>query len=103
MLDLWGRIASEVQSITIRDNLGLESLSGLENLQIANDGSLIIEGSDLLTDLDALNRNLPEILGAFKVSPRFPTCTDICNLSIPPVYQPFIALSFLSTINDFFP
>ena len=91
-----------MQGISVIDNIGLESLSGLENIQIASDGNLTIEGNDVLTNLDALNGNVPSVLNTFRLSPRFPPCADICNPPIPPVYQPFTDLSFLSTVNEIF-
>lgn len=97
-LETLSNISSEVQGLEIISSIQLESLSGLENIQIANGGDLILEGNDNLTNLDALNGNLPEIMGTFRLSPRFPGCTS-CS-GIPPVYQQFTDLSFLSTVQE---
>lgn len=97
-LETLSSISSEVQGIEIINSIQLESLSGLENIQIANGGDLILEGNDNLINLDALNGNLPEIMGTFRLSPRFPGCTSCTGF--PPVFQQFTDLSFLSTVQQ---
>lgn len=108
-LTLWGEfttlemlsgISSEVESIEIVFSFWLESLDGLENIQIASGGNLTIEGNDSLTDLSALDGNIPEVLGTFRLAPRYPGCSSCTG--VPPVYQPFTSLSFLSTVQEIF-
>ena len=97
-LEMLSNISSVVENLEIVFSIGLESLNGLENVQIASGGSLIIESNDLLTDLSALNGNVPEILDTFRLAPRNPNCSS-CS-GIPLVYQPFTSLSFLSTVQE---